>query len=91
MSTSLLTEICEIYINNKVINSNIIKEMACFYNLKRSFDVILQIGYFIFALRDNKIKAMLLVALDEYIRPAEVSFRNSFMRKYLADILTEKF
>lgn len=91
MSSSLLIEICEIYINNKVINSNIIEKMARFYNLKHSFGAILQIGYFIFALRDSKIKAMLLVALDEYIRPTDVSFRNSFMCKYLADILTEKF
>ena len=68
MSAALVIEICEIFIDYKgIINITVIEKMARFYKLNE--DIIedtIKLGLFILTIKDKKIKAKSLLALDEY-------------------------
>lgn len=85
MSAALVIEICEIFIDYKgIINITVIEKMARFYKLNENIvEDTIKLGLFILAIKDKKIKAKLLLALDEYIRPNHIQFNNAFMTKYL--------
>lgn len=90
MRTDLLIELCGILIDYKVIDITVIEKMALSYKLNENIiNDTIKLGLFILEIKDKKMKANLLFALDEYIRPSHIQLNNAFMTKYLIKVFTD--